>query len=160
MDTAQGHHSGRIDSLRTLKWQPVCIALLAIGGGTVMMVGTLLPWVSLFAGLQTYSGIAAWNGRLLFAGGALSVVAGIGFFFLDDIKLRWGLGLFGFVLLAFASWLLLQLLKTVGQLSPDTMTFARIGPGLFAVTIGAVSVFATLFVNHTRTDKLRRTASR
>src|SRR5262249_15034962 len=138
-------HSGLVP---TPKSQPGWIGLLAIAGGTGVMVGTLLPWFSLFAGLQTYPGILGWNARVLFCGGALSVLAGMAFLFVGGITLRWGLGFLGVGLLVFASWLLLALLRTFGQLSAEPMIFARCGPGLFVVTVGALGIFATLFFDY------------
>jgi hypothetical protein len=122
------------------------IALLAIGGGACTIAGTILPWLSLFAGLQSYPGIAGLNGQLLFGAGALSVIAGIWFLLRGGRKLRWGVGLLGFALLAFSSWLLLALLKTLDQFSADPVMLARLGPGPVITVAGALLVFVTLFL--------------
>ena len=122
------------------------IALLAIGGGACTIAGTVLPWLSLFAGLQSYPGVAGLNGQLLFGAGALSIIAGIGFLLRGGRKLRWGVGLLGFAILAFSSWLLLALLKTLDQLSHDPVMLARLGPGPVITVAGALLVFATLFL--------------
>src|SRR5215471_7579437 len=85
------------------------IASLAIGGGAIVILGAWLSWFSLFAGLQPYRGVDVLNGRLLAAGGGLSVLAGVLFSLRGSPALRWGIGLLGFALLAFASWSALQL---------------------------------------------------
>jgi hypothetical protein len=122
------------------------IGLLAIVGGACAIAGTVLPWLSLFAGLQSYPGIAGLNGQLLFGAGVLSVIAGIAFLLRGGRRLRWGVGLLGFALLAFSSWLLLALLKTLDQLSPDPVMLARLGPGPVITVAGALLVFVTLFL--------------
>jgi hypothetical protein len=123
------------------------IAWAAIGGGIIVLFGTWLPWFSLFAGLQPYRGVDLLNGRLLTGGGALSILAGFCFLRRGGARLRWGIGLLGFVLLAFASWSLFQLLILYRQLSADPMLVAKLGPGLIFITIGSFVVFATLFLN-------------
>src|SRR5919197_1456264 len=82
-----------------LTWQRGRIALLAMLGGAVIIVGALLPWISLFAGLQAYAGISGVYGRLLCGGGALSIIGGIWFLLRGGLTVRWGLGFLGFVLL-------------------------------------------------------------
>jgi hypothetical protein len=122
------------------------IAWVAVGGGATVILGAWLSWFSLFAGLQPYRGVDVLNGRLLVAGGVLSVLAGIGFRLRRGVRLRWGIGLLGFVLLAFASWSVLQLQVIYRQLATDPLVVARLGPGLIVVVAGAVLIFATLFL--------------
>ena len=124
----------------------MAIAWGAIGGGVVVIVGAWLSWFSLFAGLQPYRGVDVLHGRLLAAGGGLSVVAGVWFSLRGGLRLRWGIGLLGFVLLAFASWSVVQLRVIYRQLSADPFVVARLGPGLIVVGAGALLVFATLFL--------------
>ncbi|HEY6245101.1 MAG TPA: hypothetical protein VIX17_14200 [Pyrinomonadaceae bacterium] len=123
------------------------IAWAAISGGIIVLVGNWLPWFSLFAGLQPYRGVDLLNGRLLTGGGALSILAGFCFLRRGSARLRWGIGLLGFALLAFASWSLFQLLILYRQLSADPMLVAKLGPGLIFITVGSFLVFATLFLN-------------
>src|SRR5262245_22945136 len=122
------------------------IAWAAIGGGATVMLGAWLCWFSLFAGLQPYRGVDVLNGRLLGAGGVLSVFAGICFRLRRGVWLRWGIGLLGFVLLAFASWSVLQLQVIYRELSAYPLMVARVGPGSIVVTTGALLIFATLFL--------------
>jgi len=57
----------------------VLIAWITISGGLIVILGTWLSWFSLFAGLQPYRGVDVLNGRLLSAGGGLSILAEFGF---------------------------------------------------------------------------------
>ena len=91
---------------------------------------TWLSWFSLFAGLQPYRGVDILNGRLLAGCGALSVLAGIAFLWRNSSQLRWGIGLLGFGLLAFASWTLVQLVIMYSQLYTNPMMLPKLGPGL------------------------------
>jgi len=123
------------------------IAWAAISGGIIVIVGTWLPWFSLFAGLQPYRGVDVLNGRLLMGGGVFSILSGVWFLRHGGLRLRWGIGLLGFALLAFASWSLFQLLILYRQLSADPMMVAKLGPGLIFITVGSFLVFATFFFN-------------
>jgi len=123
------------------------IAWATISGGLIVVLGTWLSWFSLFAGLQSYRGIDVFNGRLLIAGGGLSILAGAWYLRRDDSRVRWGIGLLGFALLAFASWSLFQLLIIYRRLSADPMMVAKLGPGLIIVIVGSLLIFATLFVS-------------
>jgi len=131
------------------------IAWLAMVGGAVVIVGALLTWFSLFAGLQPYRGVDVLNGRLLFTGGLFSLVAGGSFLLRGNSWLRWGIGFLGFGLLAFGGWSLFQLLVLYRQLSADPMMLAKLGPGHFVVLGGALLVFATFFLNDGRRDAIR-----
>jgi len=122
------------------------VVSVAIGGGAIVILGAWLSWFSLFGGLQLYRGVDVLNGRLLAAGGGLSVLAGVWFSLRGSPKLRWGIGLLGFALLAFASWSALQLRVIYRVLAADPFIVARVGPGLVVVVIGALVIFASLFL--------------
>ena len=136
---------GRRSRLRSISHP--CIAAGAISGGALVIVGAWLSWFSLFAGLQPYRGVDVLNGRLLAGCGALSVLAGVAFLWRSSSRLRWGIGLLGFGLLAFASWTLVQLVMIMyRQLYTDPMLLPKLGPGLIVVVIGALLIFGTLFL--------------
>jgi len=111
-----------------------------------VVVGALLPWLSVYAGLKTYSGVNGLYGRLLLAGGMLGLLGGVWYLVAGRRALQWGLGLWGFVVLAFSGWLVVQLLATYQRLAADPLVLARLGPGVFAAAAGAAAVAATLLV--------------
>src|SRR5579859_5707816 len=122
------------------------IGWAAIAGGALVMLGAALPWLTFFAGLQAYSGLAGLNGRLLMGGGVIALLAGIRFLWRKSNALRWAIGLFGFVLLAFTGWLVVGLLTEYFQLAHDAMMVPALGPGLFVAVGGALLVFAALLI--------------
>jgi len=138
--------SVRLGTPLPLTWHRGRIALLAMIGGAVIIVGALLPWISLFAGLQAYAGIRGVYGRLLCGGGALSIIGGVWFLLCGGLTLRWALGVLGFVLLTCASWLGLALRQTLAHLAADPLLLAGFGPGLLFIVLGALLVSAILFV--------------
>ena len=50
------------------------IPLAAAAAGMAVIAGATLPWLTVFNGLRSYSGIAGLNGRLLAGGGAAAIV--------------------------------------------------------------------------------------
>src|SRR5881628_528032 len=52
-------------------------ALAAVAGGGLMAIGAFLPWLTLYAGLHPLRGVIGLNGRVLAAGGAVCLVAGV-----------------------------------------------------------------------------------
>ena len=111
------------------------------------MVGAVLPWLSVYAGLKTYSGLAGLNGRLLLGGGVLGLLGGLWCLRVRGQALQWALGLWGFVLLAFTGWLLVQLLTAYRGLAADPFFLARLGPGVPVATVGAATLAGTLLVS-------------
>jgi hypothetical protein len=122
------------------------VGLAAIGSSALVMAGALLPWLSVYAGLKAYAGVAGLNGRLLLGAGAIGLLAGVAYLFTSRLTLRWAVGLWGFGLLAFAGWLVVQLLVTYQRLAADPLFLARLGPGLFVASIGAAALAATLLL--------------
>ncbi len=126
------------------------VALLAVAGGALVAAGTLLPWFTLFAGLQGYPGVTGLYGRLLLGGGVLAAAGGVGFLFTHRPVLKWVPGALGLVLLTFSLWLLSGLLELHRQLLENPMLVARLGPGLFVSLGGAAVLAATLLLANTR----------
>lgn len=118
-------------------------AFATLSGGALVCIGTALPWLSLFAGLQSYSGLVGVYGRVLFAGGMLAVFGGAALLVRGDRWLFMIVGALGFALTLFVSWLLLGLHATTRELSMHATLVARPGPGLFVGLGGALLVAAT-----------------
>lgn len=116
----------------------------ALSGGALVCTGTVLPWLSLFAGLQTYSGLVGLYGRVLFAGGALAVLGGAAMLVRRDRWLPRVVGGVGIVQTLFVLWLLFGLRSTTRELGAHAMLLARPGPGLFVALVGAILVASTL----------------
>ena len=111
----------------------------ALAGGALVMLGAWLPWLTMFAGLQRYGGLIGAHGRVLFAGGALAAVAGVGMLATQNRWIRRGTVLFGFALLGFDGWLLTGLVETLHH-GVGAMLVPRAGPGLFVSTLGIALV--------------------
>ncbi len=118
--------------------------MTAVAGGALVCVGAWLPWLSLFAGLHSYSGMFGLYGRLLFAGGVLAVAGGAAMLVRSDRWLRPGVGALGLLLSIFTSWLLLGLRSTTRALRGHPVLIARPGPGLFVALVGALTVAGIL----------------
>jgi hypothetical protein len=120
------------------------VSLVAAGGGLIVVAGTMLPWISLFAGLHPYPGIAGLYGRVMFAGGALAIAGGVAILVRPDPRLRLAIGGLGVGLTLFAGWVLWGLRSTTHGLERHPFLLARPGPGLFVVLAGALLVAALL----------------
>lgn len=112
---------------------------VTLAGGALVMLGAWLPWLSLFAGLQRYGGLIGAHGQVLFAGGALAVLAGIAMLGSRHRWIRRATVLFGCVLLGFDLWLLNGLVETLRH-GVGAMLVPRAGPGLFVASAGIAFV--------------------
>ncbi|MFL5577060.1 MAG: hypothetical protein ACJ79S_13940 [Gemmatimonadaceae bacterium] len=119
-------------------------AVAAMIGGALTGIGAVLPWLSLFAGLQSYSGMTGLYGRLLFAGGVVAIVGGLAALVRPSRWLRAAIGALGILLVLFASWLVLGLRSATRALAAHPLLIARPGPGLVVALAGALVVAATL----------------
>lgn len=110
-----------------------------------MILGTLLPWFSLFAGLQPYRGTTGLYGRLVFAGGVMAIVwdrastPGE-----PDLAVRGGV--LGVLLLGFVGWLGVGLYEVLCGLAANPLLVAKPEAGLPVAALGAVLVAATLLI--------------
>jgi hypothetical protein len=132
----EGHGATR----RTHGWPE---AGAAIVGGTLLAVGAVLPWFTLFAGLHRYPGIISISGRALAVGGAVGIVAGASLLWAPPRRaavVRWGLAVIGALLLGYAAYLVVGLLATMRGLAAQPLAVPRLGPGLFVSTTGAALV--------------------
>jgi hypothetical protein len=114
-------------------------AAAALAGGALVMLGAWLPWLTLFAGLQRYGGLIGAHGRILFAGGALAVLAGIGMMRTRRRWVRWATVMLGIALLGLDAWLLIGLVTTLHH-GLGAMLVPRAGPGLFVSSLGVALV--------------------
>jgi len=113
-------------------------ALAAVAGGAMMATGAFLPWLTLFAGLHPLRGVIGLNGRVLAAGGAVCLVAGIRGWLRPASWVRWAVALLGGASAGFGAWLIVQLLITYRRLGANPMLVPRLGPGLFIAVAGAL----------------------
>ena len=119
-------------------------SLPAVAGGVIIAVGTVLPWMSLFAGLQSYRGISGLYGRLAFASGVLIIIGGVVMLTRPARRLRLAIGGLGLALTLFAAWVLLGVRTTTQHLEQHPFLLPRAGSGLFVVIAGALAVAALL----------------
>jgi hypothetical protein len=122
------------------------VAVLGIVGGGMLIAGALLPWLSLYAGVDTINGLDGLNGRVLIGAGLLSAALGVLYAARPSKHLQYGLAAFGFAVSAFAAWVLSQLLGSYQQLQSDPFVVASLGIGTFVALGGALLVLGTLLV--------------
>lgn len=115
-------------------------AAAVVLGGALVATGALLPWLTLFAGLQHYSGLIGLYGRLVLAGGIAAVALGLAMFARPARWLHVGGLTLGLTLTIFTMWLVGRLFETMHGVAADAMLIARPGPGLFVTMAGAVLV--------------------
>jgi len=128
-------------------------------GGALVMLGASLPWLTLFAGLQQYSGMIGSHGQILFAGGALAVVTGaITMSRRARGWIRWASGILGLLLLGFTGWLGAGLVETLHR-GVSAMLVPRAGPGLFVSGVGAALVAAAPLLMSVRARRQAREPS-
>ena len=104
-------------------------AAFAVAGGVIIAVGAVLPWMSLFAGLQSYRGIAGLYGRLAFAAGALAIIGGVVMLTRPHPRLRLAIGGLGVALTLFATWVLMGLRATTQHLRASSLSAPAPGTG-------------------------------
>jgi hypothetical protein len=115
-------------------------------GGAAVIVGCLLPWAEIFAGLIGVSGIRGDNGKALAAAGALVVAAGLWHLARGSAPARWIIGVGGAGILGYSGYLLFRLAGTMRSLGGDSMVAVSGGPGLWIVAAGGLIAFGTLFL--------------
>lgn len=119
-------------------------AAAATTGGAALVVGALLPWMTLFAGLQRYPGVAGLYGRILMTGGMLAVAGGVALLVRPARRLRVTIGLLGVALAGLATWVVLGLRSTAGALGHHPLLLARPGTGPFVALAGGLVVMALI----------------
>ena len=132
--------------------------MLGAAGGALVVAGTVLPWFTLFAGLQPYRGILGPYGKLLLGGGLVAAAAGAVLLVSGGLVLRRAVGVLGLAMAAFAAWLMVGLLDTYRTLQENPMLVAQLGPGLFVAALGAAVVAASALPRRRRPAPAARLA--
>jgi hypothetical protein len=133
-----------MDAVTTRDRRSSLVAAGGVVGGASVSTGAVLPWLSVFEGLRSYSGILGSNGRALAAGGLALVIVALLYGLWPRVLLRYAIGVLGFGLSAFCAYLLAQLLTTYRQLDGEYLP--AIGPGLIVASAGALLTVATLLI--------------
>jgi hypothetical protein len=131
-------------------------AMLGVLSGAAVVVGASLPWLSVFKGLDAYSGSSGTNGRLLAAGGAGVMLLALWQAIRPAAARRRAIGAAGFVLAMFCAYLLAQLLSVYNALQDGYLP--AIGPGLLVATAGSLLAMSTVFLTQ-RSESLDATSS-
>jgi hypothetical protein len=119
-------------------------AVIVILGGMTIIAGTLMPWMTFFAGLHIYRGIIGLYGRLIAVGGVVVVALGVLLVARHNALLRWSAALLGGAIFLFSALLLRNLILLVGNFRGDPMMVASPGHGLFVCVVGATLVCGSL----------------
>lgn len=122
------------------------VTLAALAGAGLVIAGSLLPWLSLYGGLQALHGTDGTPGRLLLAL-ALGLVVAASWWARSGLPAaRFSVMALGTALLGLSGWLAVGLLSTARDLAADPLLISRIEPGLPVAVAGAALAFATWFL--------------
>ena len=102
-----------------------------------VVVGTLLPWMTLFGGLHSYRGIIGLYGRLIATGGVLAIALGIFLGAKDNQLVSLAAAILGITIFGFSTILIRNMMSIVGNHRGDPMMIAAPGWGLYVCLIGA-----------------------
>lgn len=118
-------------------------------GGLLTMTGSVLPWMSMFAGLKQYPGLLGLNGwMLLVIGGALALAPLLERRGVNTAPLVVILSLLALCIAGYATSGLLDITGDAGH----ALMVPRVGPGLPVAIVGSVlsAVSAGVAIRHTR----------
>lgn len=117
-------------------------------GGSAVMIGAVLPWMTLLAGLHSLRGIIGLNGKIFFGLGALCFVAGVVLIIrpAGAASVTAAFGLVGAAMTVAAAWLISGMQAMQTEMSINPMTLAQPGPGLLVAAVGAVMVSMLLLL--------------
>ncbi len=117
-------------------------------GGTGIMAGAVLPWMTLLAGLHPLRGIIGLNGKLLFGVGAICFLAGVTLIArpMKTHLLPASFGFAGAAVTVMTAWLIGGMQAMQADLGRNPMTLAQPGPGLLVAAAGGVIVSLMLLV--------------
>jgi hypothetical protein len=152
-----GEESAVADALMARPRRRKLVAVLAGTGGACVVAGAALPWLTVFRGLDSYSGTAGSNGQLLASGGAAVILLGFWYGIRGTPRTRYAIGILGFALALFSAYLVAQLLVTYRSL--EGIFLPALGPGVFVSAAGALLIVATLLIE-TEAHPQKRQANR
>jgi hypothetical protein len=113
---------------------------LAIVGGAAVVLGSLLPWMSYFAGLVPLRGVTGLNGRILVGAGIVGLLLGCALAWKGAATVRAyarrGAGVLGLAVAAASIWLLLGVWQLTRIHASNAMLAPRPGAGLLVVLFG------------------------
>lgn len=115
-------------------------AIATLGGAFMVLVGVALPWLTLFAGLKAYTGLAGRHGQLLLAGGVVAALCALVTLARPFPAFRLISAVLGASLVGFSSWLLVGVISLAKREASNPMMLAHVGPGLFVVAAGALVI--------------------
>jgi hypothetical protein len=127
-------------------------AMIIVLGGMTIIAGTLMPWMTLLAGLQSFRGIIGLYGKLIAAGGVVAVGLGLTVALKDSPILRLTAVAVGAAVVFSCIALLHNLTSVVGHLRGDPMMVASQGKGLYICLIGGALLCGSCATFRSRRD--------
>ena len=116
---------------------------LAAAGAAAVVLGSLLPWMTLYAGLHPVRGTAGLYGQLLLAGGVVLLVALVADRGRGRFPLRLLLPALAAALTAGTAWLLLvRMPGMMARMAEHPLYVAAQGPGLAVALAGSALALA------------------
>ncbi len=115
------------------------MALLAVAGGSAVIAGALLPWITFYAGLQTVSGTSGANGKAMLVAGVVMCALAALQWRKPVRSLRVTSGLLGLAVLSSAALLLVRA-NDMLQMQTMMMMVPGIGAGLWVALGGGAAV--------------------
>jgi hypothetical protein len=142
VSTDRPEHMARAVSATTSRLS----AMMQVAGGVLVVIGAWLPWLTMFAGLQTIRGTVGWNGRALLIGGVLVALGGgAALLGVASRNVRRVVSLVAALIGGGGMVLLVRLISTWRELTvTDALMVPRLGPGVFLIVIGALLATAAL----------------
>lgn len=116
--------------------------VIGIAGGTLVIVGSWLPWFTLYAGLHPLRGVTGLNGKLLAAGGLITALVSLTMLMQPRRALHWLLCSLGLCLTLFTAWILAGVPATYRAMLENPLLVAQLGPGLWVVLGGTLLIAA------------------
>ncbi|MGH7626837.1 MAG: hypothetical protein ACREOJ_16165 [Gemmatimonadaceae bacterium] len=114
------------------------MGMAAVAGGSALIAGAWLPWMTLFAGLYPMRGIVGLNGRVICAAGIAVLLLGAVLLARDVRGAAIMLSGAGLLLLALAGSIFVGIHQLMAGSGHHTMVVPQAGVGVYVVLLGAV----------------------